>query len=131
MILVFQMEARHDTSREAAERLLADLTDDGVQPQPGDRRYIFDTFETLCEHLEEIDARIDAHSPRWKVRRMPKADLAILRLAVCEGLYCDDIPTAVAINEALELAKRYGEEQTAPFIHAVAGAVCKAGREGR
>lgn len=56
---------------------------------------------------------------------MPKVDVAIMRLALGEIFYCDDIPTAVSINEAINLAKKYSTEQSSRFIHGVLGAAIK------
>ncbi|MEA4922684.1 MAG: transcription antitermination factor NusB [Eubacteriaceae bacterium] len=118
MQMIFQMEAQNDPSTKKMASLL-----NGRKISERDRRYIIDTFDIMREHLEEIDRMIDEYSPKRNVKRIPKADLAILRLAICEGKYCDDIPAAVAINEAVNMAKKYGEENTAPFINGVAGKI--------
>ena len=73
----------------------------------------------ILEHIEDIDNLIDKSAERWKVSRMAKVDLAILRLAAYEINYNNDIPTNVAINEAIELAKKYGGDQSASFVNGV------------
>lgn len=79
----------------------------------------------IVNHLEEIDADINRCASRWKTSRMPKVDLAIMRLACGEIRYCDDIPEAVTINEAINMAKKYSTDSSARFIHGVLGAVTK------
>ena len=79
----------------------------------------------LLENIDDVDGMINDHSSRWKTSRMPKVDLAIMRLALSEMLYADDIPDAVAVNEAIELAKRFSTDNSAGFIHGVLGAVSK------
>lgn len=79
----------------------------------------------IIENLEEVDEIINGNSKSWKTGRMPKVDLAIMRLAVGEMKYGEDVPAAVAINEAINLAKKYSTDQSSKFIHGVLGAVAK------
>ena len=79
----------------------------------------------ISEELDVVDEIINNNSKSWKTGRMPKVDLAIMRLAVGELKYGEEVPTAVAINEAINLAKKYSTEQSARFIHGVLGAVAK------
>ncbi len=81
--------------------------------------YVDIVIGKLCANIEEIDETINKYAAGWQVSRMPKTDLAIARLAVCEIKYLDDMPKAVAINEAVELAKDYGTDNSAKFINAV------------
>ena len=73
-----------------------------------DKEYIFKKYEDIRAHLDEIDALLNEKVDKWKTTRMPKVDLAILRLAVYEIKFEEDIPEGVSINEAVELAKLYG-----------------------
>lgn len=82
-------------------------------------------FEGLSQRIEEIDEIIDKYSKGWKVSRLPKVNLAILRLAIYEIMYVDDVPESVAINEAVELAKKYSGEQDYSFVNGILGAVVK------
>jgi N utilization substance protein B len=68
---------------------------------------------------EIIDQAIELSSANWKLSRMPRADLSIMRLAICEMMYCNDVPARVAINEAINLSKRYCEDDSASFINGV------------
>ncbi|MCF0231704.1 MAG: transcription antitermination factor NusB [Enterococcus sp.] len=79
----------------------------------------------VAERKEEIDALLDACSIGWKVKRMSKVDLTILRLAVYEVRFDESVPVSSAINEAVELAKNYGEETSPSFINGVLAKVAK------
>lgn len=70
-------------------------------------------------HREEIDQLIEKSTDHWKLSRMPKVDLAILRLASYELLFCPDIPLNVSIDEAIEVSKRFSSEDSATFINGV------------
>ena len=78
-------------------------------------------------YLDEIDAVISAHIRGWSLRRLSKVALSILRLAVCEMKYFDaeDVPVSVSINEAVELAKVYGNDKDASYINGVLSSVAK------
>lgn len=81
--------------------------------------YIKKKTEDIFMRIEEIDATIESISTGWKINRLGKAELAILRVAVYEMKFDDDIPEKVAINEAVELAKHYGNEQSPKFVNGV------------
>lgn len=74
---------------------------------------------------DNLDGLIEKYSKGWKVKRLPKVNLAILRLAAYEILFVDDVPESVAINEAVELAKKYSGESDYSFINGVLGALVK------
>jgi len=75
------------------------------------------------EHIAEIDQRISSVSENWVVSRMPLVDRNILRMAVFELLYLDDVPPSVTINEAVELAKTFGGEDSSKFVNGVLGRI--------
>lgn len=77
--------------------------------------------KTVYENLDAIDEIIDKHSIGWKKERLPKVTLSVLRLALCEILYVDSIPSSVSVNEAVELAKKYATESDAAFINGILG----------
>lgn len=79
----------------------------------------------IVNKLPEIDAQLDAISEGWKTKRMSKTDLTVLRLAYYEINYDDNVPTGAAINEAVELAKNYGEDSSPSFVN---GILAKAAR---
>jgi N utilization substance protein B len=99
-----------------------------------DEAYIREKLTRIIEKLPEIDQKLNEASRGWKTSRMPKVDLSILRLAVYELVYDERIPTGVAINEAVEIAKQYGGEESASFINGVLGRIAreaeKAGGDG-
>lgn len=84
-----------------------------------------DLISGIIENLAEIDSQINSHSRSWKTNRMAKVDLAIIRLCIGEMTYLSDVPSPVAINEAINLAKKYSTEQSSKFIHGVLGAIAK------
>jgi N utilization substance protein B len=86
-----------------------------------DQEYIRTKYEKVIPRIPEIDTLINEKSTDWKTKRMNKVDLAILRLAVYEMKWDPDIPTGVAINEAVELAKRFSGEESPAFVNGVLG----------
>lgn len=81
-------------------------------------KYIADKSSDIFAHVEEIDAIIDEAVEGWKTSRMAKVDLSLIRLAVYEIRY-EKLPKGIAINEAVELAKTYGTDQSAGFVNGV------------
>lgn len=81
--------------------------------------YITKRCELVREKLPEIDRMLSEKSEKWEISRIGKVELAILRLAAYEILFDEDIPDSVAINEAVELAKTYGQESSGAFVNAV------------
>lgn len=84
-----------------------------------DLDYIKDKFFNIREKLPEIDASINEVAKGWKTDRMAKVDLALIRLALFEIKYEEEVPTGVAINEAVELAKQYGADDSSAFVNGV------------
>lgn len=84
-----------------------------------DLDYIREKVQKIASKVEEIDALINEHTTRWKTSRMNKVDLTILRLAVYEMRWDEDVPTGVAIDEAVELAKKYSSEDGPSFVNGV------------
>lgn len=84
-----------------------------------DRAYIQMKALAVAEHLEDIDALLNASTTGWKTGRMNKVDLTILRLAVYEMKWDDDVPVSVAINEAVVLAKQFGGDDSSAFVNGV------------
>ena len=84
-----------------------------------DINYIKDKFSKIVENIDTIDAEINEKSQGWKTNRMGKVDLSIIRLAVYEIKFEDDIPVKVSIKEAVELAKKFGTDDSASFVNGV------------
>ena len=91
---------------------------DGKQGQEN-REYLTNKCNDIFSHITELDEAINDVSSGWKTSRMSKVDLTIIRLAVYEMRYEEDIPVAVSINEAVELAKKYGTDDSASFVNGI------------
>ncbi|ABN52069.1 MAG TPA: N utilization substance protein B [Hungateiclostridium thermocellum] len=120
MKLIYQLEIQKDSREEQINNTLEqyDLNEN-------DREYILDVVKGVFKNQEEIDGTIEKFSKGWKLSRISKVDLAILRLAIYEMCHRDDIPFTVAINEAVELAKNYSGEESGSFINGILGKVVK------
>ena len=90
-----------------------------------DRNYMEEKYRQNISHLEEIDALLNEISKGWKTSRMARVDLTALRLSVYELKYEPEIPTKVSINEAVELAKKYGGEDSFSFVNGILGKAAK------
>ena len=93
------------------------------QAFPDERQmaYIRRLTQLVTEKREELDAYIERYAHGWKPERISRTALAVLRCAICEILYFDDVPSAAAINEAVELDKSYDDPDTVAFINGVLG----------
>lgn len=87
--------------------------------------YIECEVKGIFENLEKIDALIEENSIGWKLTRIPRVTLCIMRVGIYEMLFDDTVPTGVAINEAVELCKKYASEDDKKFVNGVLGAVSK------
>lgn len=89
------------------------------QEENKDTQYIEDKFKQVVSKLAEIDAMVNEVAQGWKTSRMGKVDLTLIRLAVYEMKFEEDIPAGVAINEAVELAKTYGTDDSSSFVNGI------------
>jgi N utilization substance protein B len=96
----------------------------GGQPPVND--YTVRLVEGVDAHAAEIDRLIDEHAANWSLDRLPDVDRAILRLAVFELRWADDVPDAVAIDEAVQLAKTLSTDDSPGFVNGVLGAIAEA-----
>lgn len=114
--LIFRMDFHPEAEMSEQEDLylenLVDISDE-------DRQYIQKKADAVRGMKDELDSQIDAVADKWKTGRMTKVDLTVIRLATYEILHDEEVPTGVAINEAVELAKRYGTDQSPAFVNAV------------
>ena len=97
--------------------------EDKIKLSEKNEQYIKDKVQGIVSHIKELDTKITEAAKNWELERLGKAELAILRLAAYEILFDEDIPNAVAINEAVELAKEYTDERAAAFINGVLAGV--------
>ena len=112
--LLFRIEFH--SKEELSEQLLYDA-DEGEDD--ADAAYIREKTQADSEKAAELDGLINEIAKGWKTTRMGKVDLTLLRLAVYEIKFDDDIPTGVAINEAVELAKKYGTDDSSSFVNGI------------
>lgn len=94
-----------------------------------DQEYMSQKYRHVLEKLDEIDVLLNETSRGWKTKRMSRVDLTALRLAVYELKYDKDVPTGVAINEAVELAKRFGGETSGSFVNGILGKIANSESE--
>lgn len=115
--LIFESDFREGEEREA---LYSNSVSNLEIPK---NKYVKTVYFGLAENIADIDALIAKCSLGWKTERMTHVSRAILRLAVYEMLFMEDIPVRVTINEALELSKKYDEEKARAFVNGVLNAV--------
>ncbi len=89
------------------------------QEDSKDIAYIQNKYEDILRHMAKIDAMVNEVAKGWKTSRMGKVDLTLIRLAVYEMKYEEDVPSGVAINEAVELAKSYGTDDSSSFVNGI------------
>ena len=98
-------------------------------PAGKDLDYILRLSSLVIEKQDELDDIIGRYAKGWRIERISKTALAVMRCAICEILYIEDVPAGAAINEAVELDKNYDEPETVAFINGVLGAFVRAGSE--
>jgi N utilization substance protein B len=125
MQLIYQMDITSDFSDASRKRFLDDYSADIASSKP-DFKYFNQCLAAITEHLSEIDDEIERASENWKLSRITRVDLAILRLAVAEIMYPrpkSPIPHKVSINEAVELAKKFAGDKSPIFVNGVLGRI--------
>ena len=105
---------------------LDQLADEVSAGQPPVNDYTVRLVEGVDEHAEEIDRLVDTHATGWSLERLPDVDRAILRMAVFELLWEDDVPDPVVIDEAVTLARTLSTEDSPGFVNGVLGAIADA-----
>lgn len=116
MQFAYQMEINDDYSLDKADYL---MDKDDLNEQ--DIEFIKLSISLLVENLESIDNKIGKYLKGWKVERIPKVDLAILRVAINEIDNINDVPDSVAINEAVDMAKSFSNEESFKFVNGLLG----------
>ncbi|MDP4092053.1 MAG: transcription antitermination factor NusB [Bacillota bacterium] len=120
MKLLYQLEIQKE---DRDEQLKTALEQEPVNES--DKKYIEKVVDGVFKNCAYLDNLIETHAKGWKLNRISKVDLAILRLGFYEICYMDDIPYNVSINEAVELAKKYSGEEAGAFINGILGKVQK------
>ena len=117
---IFKMLFRIEFHDEASMKEQFELSaEEVVKATPENQSYMEKKCEDVMNRLSDIDALINEASHGWKTSRMGKVDLTLIRLAVYEMKYEDEIPVGVAINEAVELAKKYGTDESSSFVNGI------------
>jgi len=112
--LLFMRDHNHNVEREALERFVRNrLRDAAVQP------FCLDLYDGVVSHLAEIDQRLGEAADNWRLPRMATVDRNVLRLGAYELLFTPDTPAAVAFDEVIELARRYGSAESSAFVNGV------------
>jgi N utilization substance protein B len=112
--LLFQRDHNPDADRAALERFAEDRVRD-----PALKQFCLFLYDGVLSHLEEIDRRLAESADNWRLPRMATVDRNVLRLGAFELLFSQDTPAAVAFDEAIELARRYGSADSAAFVNGV------------
>jgi N utilization substance protein B len=115
---------------EALDRSGAEHWNEGEEPDPASVGYARKLVSGVQEHQARIDHLITASADRWAIERMPVIDRNIIRMAIFEILWSDDVPTPVAINEAVELAKALSTEESGRFVNGLLGRIAQIGTTG-
>lgn len=116
MQVLFQMTLMDDYSRESLELFLRNFN-----YSDSEKEYIIHAHENIVDKMDIIDGHIENHLEGWQIDRIAKVDLSALRIAIYEVLYREDIPIEVAINEAIEIVKKYSNEDSFKFVNGVLG----------
>ena len=114
---MFQIDVGRHTPDAALENVLADEADRDA------RGYVRDIVQGACRELDTLDRIIVSRASNWKLDRLNRVDRTILRLALYEMLFREDIPAPVSINEAVELAREYGGDESGRFVNGVLGSL--------
>ena len=114
---VFRVEFNDRDEMGEQEKLF--FEDDEFNAKEEDTKYISEKSGRKLEKLDEIDNMINTRAKGWTTQRMGKVEVAILRVAVYEMIFDDDVPVGVAINEAVELAKKFGQEESSGFVNGI------------
>lgn len=122
----FQTLFQVDLSKSDLEPALKQRLDD-VALTPENQKYVEMVVRGVSQQIPALDAQIGAVSQGWEVHRLGFVDRNILRLAIYEIVFMDDIPSGVAINEAVELAKKFGDDESPRFINGLLGTVVRDG----
>ncbi len=118
--LVFNIEFRVSEEYEEQFEMYMDTVENATDK---DKEYIHSRLFDIIERLDEVDKLVEDATEGWDLNRIGKVELAVLRLATYEAKFDDDIPVGVAINEAVEIAKKYGGEDSPAFINGILGKI--------
>jgi len=118
MQALFYMDIRKKSSQEMLERFC-----ENFRPSKKIRPFFLELVNGVLRVKSDIDALIEQFSKNWKIGRMTCVDRNVIRIAVYEILYCEDIPLKVSINEAVDVGKKFGSEESGAFINGIIDSV--------
>ena len=134
MQMIFEKISGGQGGEDTLKMVYDELREDGLpgvsvisrkEPDEEDREYITAALEGVLAHREEIDEMIEKTAKGWSIDRMSLVDLTILRLAVWEIQYADDVPGSVSIAEAMELTERFSDPEDKSFVNGILGTVLR------
>ena len=118
MQCLYQLDMHGEYTVERVDSYIA-----GVSQNEADKTFVSEVVKNFIDHQEKIDEEISSHLKKgWKIGRIAKIDLAILRIAMTEILFYEDIPESVSINEAVNLSKKFSDDESSSFINGLLGA---------
>ena len=123
--MLFGVEFISAEEMEEQQKLYLENLKEEKEVSAQDEAYICEKCKKIVEMLPKLDEEINESAKGWKTSRMGKVELTILRLAVYEMNHDEDVPVGVAINEAVELAKQYGQDDSPAFINGILGKASK------
>ena len=104
---------------------------DGLEKSGEPQGFAWELVEGVWTNLNDIDAHLASFSQNWRIERMGKVEITLLRLALYEIIYRQDVPPKVAINEAIELSKQFGDDNSRGFVNGILDAASKALESGK
>ena len=119
-IIIFEYEFQKLSDEELLELYYTFRDDIGNQ-----KEYLENLVRSTLDHLPAIDEQIEKNTKGWSISRLSKVSLAALRIGICELLYDESIPAAIAINEAVQLAKDYEDSKASAFVNGILSSVSK------
>jgi transcription antitermination protein NusB len=120
MQTLFSVEFREDNAKELLERILEEFA-----PKLTEQDFAYDTLEGVLKNQNKIKDIIQKFAPQWPIEKIARVDRAVLEIGVYEIAFTEDIPPVVAINEAIEMAKHFGDDNSPKFINGVLSSVMK------
>lgn len=126
---LYHMALNDVDPQEAIDMVIAERNDDepqtAVQTSPETDKFIARLVHGVRKHQERIDAMLENYLTGWSMERLSRVDLQVLRLAVLEMVFAPDFPAKVAVNEAIDLAKHFGTDESGKFVNGVLGQMIK------
>lgn len=120
MQTIFNIEFHDQDHRETLDRII-----DEFAPKLGEREFAYKTLDGILENKDDILSTITEFAPEWPIEKIAKIDRAILEIGIYEVVYSQEVPPVVAINEAVEIAKEFGDNSSPKFINGVLSNVMK------